>query len=73
MTVPNGYSPLATAMRDSSMQRAIMAWSVLSRSESMAAVLHLLHAINPGAIGGSISGALGMTDWPYHPSLQFTA
>jgi hypothetical protein len=51
-----------------------MAWSVLSRSESMAAVLHLLHAINPGAIGGgSISGALRMTDWPYHPSLQFTA
>jgi hypothetical protein len=25
-----------------------MAWSVLSRNESMAAVLHLLHAINPG-------------------------
>jgi len=35
-------------MRDSSTQRAIIALSVFSRNESMAAVLHLLHAINPG-------------------------
>jgi hypothetical protein len=30
------------------MQRAIIALSVFSRNESMAAVLHLLYAINPG-------------------------
>jgi hypothetical protein len=30
------------------MQRAIIALSVVSRDNSMAAVLHLLHAINPG-------------------------
>jgi hypothetical protein len=40
----------------------------------MAAALHLLHAINPGLSGGwSISGALQITNWPYHPNLQFTA
>jgi hypothetical protein len=35
MTVPNGYSPSLTAMRDSAMQRAIIALSVASREESM--------------------------------------
>ena len=34
MTVPNGYSPLPTAMRDSSMQRTIIASSVIWREES---------------------------------------
>jgi hypothetical protein len=40
----------------------------------MAAVLYLLHAINPGVGGGwSISGTLQITNWQYHSILQFTA
>jgi hypothetical protein len=35
MTVPKGYSPSLTAMRESSMQRAIIALSVASREGSM--------------------------------------
>jgi hypothetical protein len=40
----------------------------------MAAVLHLLHAINPGlAAVGRISGTWQIASWQYHPILQFTA
>ena len=39
MTVPNGYSPLPAAMRDSPMQRAIMARSVASDEDCMRAAL----------------------------------
>jgi hypothetical protein len=61
-------------MRDSSTQRAIMAWSVVSRNESMAPVLYLLHAIDPGlAAVGRLRGKSRIANWQYHPILQFTA
>jgi hypothetical protein len=50
-----------------------MAWSVLSRNEFMAAVLYLLHAINPGLAAVGRFQGLRITDWQYHPNLQFTA
>jgi hypothetical protein len=44
----------------------------------MAAVLHLLHAINRymqtlASGGWSMSGELQITNWQYHSILQFTA
>jgi hypothetical protein len=56
------------------MQRAIIALSVVSRDDSMAAALHVLDAINPGlAAVGRFQGRLQIANWQYHPILQFTA
>src|SRR5258708_39462236 len=39
MTVPNGYSPLPTAMRDNAIQRSIIALSIVSREPPDAGML----------------------------------
>src|SRR5215469_8176655 len=43
ITVPNGYSPLLTATRDNSMQRAIIALSVSSHEIPIIAIIHFFH------------------------------
>src|ERR1700730_10047583 len=47
ITVPNGYSPLLTAIRDSSMQRAIIASSVASHDISIIALPRFSRLIEP--------------------------
>src|SRR3984893_9916845 len=47
ITVPNGYSPLLTAIRDSSMQRAIIASSVASHDISNIALPRFSRLIEP--------------------------
>jgi hypothetical protein len=51
-----------------------MAWSVVSRNESMGADAVFVHAIDPGlAAVGRLRGKSQITNWQYHPILQFTA
>jgi hypothetical protein len=45
MTVPKGYSPLLTAMRESSIHRAIIALSVAFSEESMSTLPYRLASI----------------------------
>jgi hypothetical protein len=52
MTVPKGYSPLLTAMRESSIHRAIIALSVAFSEESMSTLPHRL-ALNRGRLAVS--------------------